>query len=132
MRLMLPVFDAMRRLGRPVSRREIQRVTGFGAAEVKDALQTLRRRCLLVDDDTPPRRRRLYALRPDAERPVDGRGRYSRTDEHRRLQRSLRTTTLAQQVPSYSPARPPSHAAQASALRTQAVTLRLHPPRRKP
>lgn len=117
MRLVLAVFDALQRLGRPVSRIELEKATGFVADEVYGGLRGLRRRDLLLTPPAP-RCRQLYSLVPNAERPVDLRGTFSRTDEHRRLKRELQRARLAAIVaPAYSPACSQAGSSQPGVLR---------------
>lgn len=125
---MLPVllvFDALRTFDRPATRAELEVESGLDYDQVHKALRTLALHQLLIKDAVA-RQRGTYQLKPGAIRPVLKRGRYQRDDEHRLHMAQVKRAHRSE--PRYTPARPPSHTAQAGALRTLAVELRATSP----
>lgn len=74
MRLIVAVYEALRSFARPATRREIEREAGLTMEQVRKGLDGLNRRAALVVDGAP-RQLTTYALKPNAARPVEGRGR---------------------------------------------------------
>lgn len=108
MRAVFKVFDALAAGPSPLTRAEIEAATDLVRDEVIEGLRSLRRRNLLVMHGQP-RERVRYSLVSGAIRPTEGRGRYSRTLQHRQLKSMLRFAQLGRVcliATQYSPARP--------------------------
>ena len=131
MRVALIVFDALRTFDRPATRRELERESGLDYDQVHEGLRTLNRAGLLLKDVEGERRRGLYQLISGAVRPVTARGHYPRDTVHRQQVAALvRARRAGAAVPTYSPARPPSHAAAPGTLRivVKGILDVRHPP----
>jgi hypothetical protein len=107
------VYDALLAAPGPCTRAAIEAATGLVSDEVKVGLRGLRRRSLLIIAGNDRGHRALYSLPEGAVRPHDVRGQYPRTPTHRQIKSTLRLANLGRAclIPSYSPARPPSHQA---------------------
>lgn len=100
------VFDALLQAKRPLTRIEVERITGLVRDEAYKGLIGLRLRGHLIVAGRA-RARVTYALTANAERPVeDLRGRYPRTVPHRHMMRQI---SLGVVPAKHRAAAPPTH-----------------------